>query len=48
MAESNKEVKVSKQELERAESMWGYFVDATKWSVIGIAVILVLMALTLI
>lgn len=48
MGQSNKEVKVSKQDLERAQEMWGHFTEATKWSVIGTVVILGLMALTLV
>lgn len=48
MGQPNKEVKVSKQELERAEGMWGAFTEVTKWSVIITAVVLILMALTLV
>lgn len=48
MGQSNKEVKVSKQELERAQEMWDVFAEATKYSIIGVAIVLILMALTLV
>ncbi|MFP4313771.1 MAG: hypothetical protein ACLFR0_05530 [Alphaproteobacteria bacterium] len=45
MGTKNTEVKVDKKELDRAEHMWGAFTEATKWSIIGITAILILLAI---
>ena len=34
---------IDPKEMERAQMMWGNFMEASKWSIIGIIIILVLL-----
>lgn len=43
MGSPNTEVKVAKKDLERAQNMWDSFVEISKWSTLGIVIILVLL-----
>lgn len=45
MASSKTEVKVAKKDLERAQNMWDSFVEISKWSTLGVFVILILLGL---
>lgn len=47
MGGSTEKPKITKKDLEAAQASWGKFTQATKWSVIATAVILLLMAATL-
>ena len=45
MAQNTDPSDIDPKEMERAQMMWGNFTEASKWSVIGIIVILVLLGL---
>ena len=45
MGSNTTKPEISKKELERANSMWVSFMQATKWSIIFVAIILVFLLL---
>ena len=45
MAQKTDPNDIDPKEMERAQMMWGNFMEASKWSVIGIIIILVLLGI---
>ena len=45
MAQKTDPSDIDPKEMERAQAMWGNFTEASKWSVIGIIILLALLGL---